>query len=62
MGALLSTRLRRWILLAVGVPVMAWTLQRIGEGLEARKGESTISRGLQHAGSWMHKRSWLGQR
>lgn len=61
MGALLSTRLRRWLLLTVGVPVLAWTLERVGEELEARKGESTVSRGLQHAGSWMHQGSWRGR-
>lgn len=62
MGALLSTRIRRWLLLAVGVPVLAWTLGRIGDGLEARKGESKVSRGFQQAGSWMQRHSRLGKR
>jgi hypothetical protein len=62
MGALLSTRIRRWLLFMVGVPVLAWALERIGDGLEARKGSSSVSRGFQQAGSWMHRRSWRGNR
>jgi hypothetical protein len=62
MGALFSTRVRRWLLIAVGMPVLGWSLKRIGDGLEARKGESMISRGLQQAGALMHRRSWRGSR
>jgi hypothetical protein len=61
MGALLSTRIRRWLLLMVGVPVLAWALERIGNQLEARKGPSTVSRGFQQAGAWVHRRSWRGK-
>lgn len=56
MGVLLSSRVRRWLLLAVGVPVLGWTLERIGDELETRKGKSTVSRGFKQAGSWMHHR------
>lgn len=55
MGALLSSRVRRWLLLTVGVPALGWTLKRIGDELETRKGKSTVSHGFQQAGSWMHR-------
>lgn len=58
MGALLSRRVRRWLLVVVGMPVLGWSLKRIGDELETRKGTSTISRGFQQAGSLMHRRPW----
>ena len=35
MFALLSRRLRRWLLIAVGVPLTAWLLERVGAALRA---------------------------
>jgi hypothetical protein len=54
MWALLSRRLRRWLLIAVGIPVLAWLLERLGDGLEARNGRQTVvSRNLRRAGGWL---------
>ena len=49
MWALLSRHLRVWLLLAVGAPVLAWLLGKIGEALERRRGPNTVSR-LSHSG------------
>lgn len=50
MWALASRRLRRYLVLTVGVPAAAWALDRVGERLEARGGETTASK-LARAGS-----------
>lgn len=50
MWALASRRLRRYLVLTVGVPAAAWALDRVGERLEARRGETTVSK-LARAGS-----------
>ena len=46
MLAFLSARLRRWILLVVGLPIAAWALDRAGQTLERRRGSSRLSRAL----------------
>ena len=53
MFALLSTRFRRWLLLAVGVPVAAWLMDRVGESMERRRGTSRTSRGLRQTSAWL---------
>jgi hypothetical protein len=55
MFALFSTRLRRWLLLAVGVPVLAWLLGRAGEAVERRKPGSRTGRALTQGGGWLHR-------
>ncbi|MBP2370906.1 hypothetical protein [Pseudonocardia parietis] len=49
MWALFSRHLRVWLLLAVGAPVLAWLLGRLGEALERRRGPNTLSK-LSHTG------------
>lgn len=56
MFALLSARLRRWLLLAVGVPVAAWLLDRIGLALQQRNASSRTGRALQRTGGWLRGR------
>lgn len=53
--AFVSRRFRRWALFAVGVPVAAWTLDRIGEEMEHRRGESGTTQALRSAGDWLHR-------
>jgi hypothetical protein len=53
MWALLSRRFRRWMLLVVGAPVLARVLHRVADGVEARYGRSTLTRGLRGAASAM---------
>jgi hypothetical protein len=57
MWAFFSARLRMWLLLAVGAPVLGWLLGKIGDIVEARRGPSGLSRGLQKGRSWLRRRS-----
>ncbi|HSK97643.1 MAG TPA: hypothetical protein VK891_13570 [Euzebyales bacterium] len=49
MWALFSRRFRRWMLLVVGAPLLARVLHRAADGVEARYGRSTLTRGLRGA-------------
>jgi hypothetical protein len=55
MFALFSTRLRRFLLLAVGVPVLGWLLGRAGEAVERRRPGSKTGRALTQTGGWLHR-------
>jgi hypothetical protein len=57
MLALLSKRLRLWLLLAVGAPLLAWLLATIGERLEHRHGPTRLTRTLCGAGRWLGRRA-----
>jgi hypothetical protein len=50
MLAFFSARLRRWVLLAVALPVAAWALDRAGTALEQRQGSTRVSRALRGSG------------
>jgi hypothetical protein len=56
MWAFLSGRLRRWLLLVVGLPVAAWALDRLGGELERRRGPSRGSRALRNASGMIRSR------
>lgn len=49
MAALLSRRLRRWLLLVVGAPLLARALHGVADAIEARQGRSTVTKGLRGA-------------
>jgi hypothetical protein len=57
MWVFFSRRLRMWLILAVGVPVAAWLLGRIGDVIEARQGPTRLSRGLQTVRRWLQSRA-----
>jgi hypothetical protein len=57
MWALLSARLRLWLLLAVGVPVLSWLLGALGDRLEARNGPTNASRALKKGRDWLRRRA-----
>jgi hypothetical protein len=57
MWALLSARLRLWLLLAVGVPVLSWLLGALGDRLDARNGPTTTSRALQKGRDWLRRQA-----
>ncbi len=46
-----------WLILAVGVPLAAWLLGRIGDVIEARQGPNRASRGLQTMRRWLQNRA-----
>lgn len=52
--------LRRWLLLAVGLPVLAWLLDRIGRGIEERSGSTGLTRVLR--GAARNLRQFRGRR
>ncbi|MEX0659544.1 MAG: hypothetical protein WD080_10460 [Egibacteraceae bacterium] len=56
MWAFASRQFRRWLIVAVGVPVAAWALDRLGEQLEARRGETTLSQAVRTTGAALHRR------
>ena len=57
MWAFLSARLRMWLILAIGAPLLGWLLGRIGDVIESRRGPNTVSRVLQTGRSWLRRRS-----
>jgi hypothetical protein len=57
MWAFLSARLRWWLILAIGAPVLGWVLGRIGDLIESRRGPNSISKVLQTGRRWLGRRS-----
>lgn len=57
MWAFFSARLRMWLILAVGAPLLGWLLGRVGDAIEVRRGPSTLTRVLQHGRDWLARRS-----
>jgi hypothetical protein len=55
MWLFLRRRLIIWVVLAVGVPLLDWLLGKVSETLRARKGESTLTRGLDTTRSGVRK-------
>jgi hypothetical protein len=56
MWALFSRRFRRWALLVIGAPLLARVLHRVADGVEARYGRSTVTKGLRGAAKAMPAR------
>lgn len=57
MWAFFSARLRMWLILAVGAPVLAWVLGKVGDLVEARSGPNAVSRALQKGRGWLQRRT-----
>ncbi len=57
MWAFLSGRLRLWLLLSIGAPVLSWLLGTIGDRLTARFGPTSTSRALQQGRDWLRRRA-----
>lgn len=57
MWAFFSSRLRWWLLLAVGAPALSWLLGKIGDRLEARNGPTPTSRALRKGRDWLTRRA-----
>lgn len=51
--ALLSRRLRRWLLLVIGAPLLARALHGFADSIEARRGRSPVTKGLRGAAKLM---------
>ncbi len=57
MWAFFSRRLRMWLILAVGAPIVAWLLGKVGDVVESRNGPSTVSRNLKKGSSYLQRRT-----
>lgn len=57
MWAFFSARLRMWLLLAVGAPVLGFVLGKLGDLIEARRGPTPVSRALQKGRGWLGRRA-----
>jgi hypothetical protein len=55
MWALLSRRLRMWLILAIGVPLADWLLGKVSDAVRARKGETRVTRGIDSTRSGVRK-------
>jgi hypothetical protein len=56
MLAFLSRRFRRWALIAIALPVLAWLLERAGMAVERRRPNSRAGRALRHTGGLLRPR------
>jgi hypothetical protein len=57
MWAFFSRRLRMWLILAVGAPILAWVLGKVGDVLEARRGPNTVSSVLKKGSGYLQRRT-----
>lgn len=57
MWAFFSARLRMWLILAIGAPVLGWLLGKVGDVVEARRGPNKVSTVLKKGRGWLRKRS-----
>jgi hypothetical protein len=60
MWALLSTRLRTWLLIAVALPLAGALARVVARRLERRNGSTKLSRALQTAGDMAARRPRSG--
>lgn len=57
MWAFFSRRLRMWLILAVGAPVVGFLLGKVGDAIEARRGPNTVSKVLHTGRRWLQRRA-----
>jgi hypothetical protein len=57
MWAFFSARLRMWLILAVGAPLLGWVLGKVGDAIEKRRGPTALTKVLQKGRDWLAKRS-----
>jgi hypothetical protein len=53
---LISGRLRRWVILAIAIPLVSWLLARLADRIGRSRGESTMTRALRAPHSWRQRR------
>jgi hypothetical protein len=54
---LLSSRLRRWVILALAVPIVSWLLAKVADSIrERRGGDNTVTKALRAPQSWRQRR------
>jgi hypothetical protein len=53
---LISGRLRRWVLLAIALPLASWLLARVADRIGRSRGESRMTRAMRAPQSWRERR------
>ena len=62
MWAFFSRRFRLWLLLALGLPLLRRLLEAAGDAVEARRGDSAVSRGLRSGHHYLARYERKSQR
>jgi hypothetical protein len=58
MTFLLSSRVRRWVILAIAVPLGSWLLAKVAERVRERRGaHSKIAKALNAPQNWRQRRA-----
>ncbi len=57
MWAFFSRRLRMWLVLAIGAPIVAWLLGKVGDVIESRRGPNTVSSVLKKGSGYLRNRT-----
>jgi hypothetical protein len=57
MWAFFSRRLRIWLILAIGAPIVAWLLGKVGDAIESRRGPNGFSNVLKKGSGYLRNRT-----
>jgi hypothetical protein len=57
MSFLISKRIRRWVILAVALPVVSWLLARTADHIGERRGETAMTKVLRAPQAWRRRRA-----
>ena len=55
--AFLSGRIRRWVILAIALPVGSWLLAKVADRIRESRGESTVTKVLSAPQQWRQRRA-----
>jgi hypothetical protein len=57
MWSLIPRPIRRWLLVAIAVPVVSWLLAQIADGIRERRGETRMTKLLRAPQNWRERRA-----
>jgi len=57
MAFLISKTFRRWLILAVAVPLVSWLLAKIADRMREKRGETSITKALGAPQRWRERRA-----
>jgi hypothetical protein len=57
MSFLLSSRIRRWVILAIALPLGSWLLARAADRIRSRRGETKLTRVMSAPQHWRERRA-----
>jgi hypothetical protein len=57
MFAFLSSRFRRWLLVVIALPLIAWALDRLGLALQQRRKSPRLASSLRRTSGWLRSRN-----